>query len=151
MAFDWFREGDLEVDPAAVQVLEIKALSCRVALVFEIRNMPQRSPGDVATARQMSREGGDILQHDGGIPHAGRKGVRGERVTTLEERSPCCPTIPKDAVDGRRGGIKGSTSPLSTPVNRSEMGDELLLALLVLLLLLVLDLVGEGGDASGGG
>lgn len=40
------------------------------------------------------------------------------------------------------GGIKGSTSPLSTPVNRSEMGDELLLALLALLLVLVLDLVG---------
>lgn len=106
MAFDWFREGDVEADSAAVQVLEIEALNCRVALVFGIRNMPQRPPGDVATARQMSREGGDIFQHDGGIPHAGRKGVRGERVGTLEERSPCCPTIPKDAVDGRREGYQ---------------------------------------------
>jgi hypothetical protein len=44
-------------------------------------------------------------------------------------------------------GIKGSSSPSPTPTNRSEIGDELLLALLVLLL----DLVGEGGDASGTG
>ena len=106
MAFDWFRTGDVEVDPAAVQVLEIKALNRPVTLVFGIRNMPQRPPGDVAMARQMSREGGDILQHDRGIPHAGRKGVRGKRVGALEERGPCCPTIPKDAVDGRRGGYQ---------------------------------------------
>lgn len=45
-------------------------------------------------------------------------------------------------------GIKGLSSPSSTPINRSETGDELLLALLALLALL-LDLVGEGGDASG--
>jgi hypothetical protein len=45
------------------------------------------------------------------------------------------------------GGIKGSSSPSSTPINRFELGDELLL----LLLLLLLDLVGEGGDASATG
>ena len=45
------------------------------------------------------------------------------------------------------GGIKGSSSLSSTPINRSEMGDELLVALLVLLL----HLVGKGGDASGTG
>lgn len=38
-------------------------------------------------------------------------------------------------------------SLLSTPINRSKTGNELLLALLVLLL----DLVGKGGDASGTG
>ena len=101
MAFGRSLRGDGEVDPAAVQVLEIKALNRPVALVFGIRNMPQRPPGDVAMARQMSREGGNILQHNGRIPHAGRKGVRGERIGALEERGPCCPTIPKDAVDGR--------------------------------------------------
>jgi hypothetical protein len=42
------------------------------------------------------------------------------------------------------GGIKGSSSPSSTPINRFKLGDELLLAL-------VLDLVGEGGDASATG
>lgn len=84
MAFNWFQTGDVEVDPAAEQVLEIKALNRRVTLVFGIRNMPQRQPGNVAIARQMSQEGGDILQHDGGIPNAGRKGVRGERVGAPE-------------------------------------------------------------------
>jgi hypothetical protein len=51
MTFDWFRIRDLEVDPAAVQVLKIRALDRRVALVFGLRNMPQRPPGDVAVAR----------------------------------------------------------------------------------------------------
>ncbi len=46
-----------------------------------------------------------------------------------------------------KGGIKGSSLLSSTPINRSEMGDELLLVLLVLLL----DLVGEGSGASGTG
>lgn len=41
--------------------------------------------------------------------------------------------------------IKGSSSALSTPINRFEMHAELLLALLVLLL----DRINEGGDASG--
>lgn len=43
--------------------------------------------------------------------------------------------------------IKGSSLPSSTQINRSEIGDELLVARLVLLL----DLVCEGGDASGTG
>ena len=51
----------------------------------------------------MSREGGDILQHDRGIPYASREGMRGERVSVLEECGPCYPTIPKDTVDGRQG------------------------------------------------
>jgi hypothetical protein len=51
MTFDWFRIRDGEVDPAAVQVLKIRALNGRVALVFEIRNMLQRPPGDVAMTR----------------------------------------------------------------------------------------------------
>lgn len=109
MAFDRFRAGDVEVDAAAVQVLEIKALNRRgvTLVVIGIRNMPQRPPGDVAMVRKMSREGGDMLQHDGGIPHAaGRKDVRGVRVGALEERGPCCTAIPKDAVDGRRGGYQ---------------------------------------------
>jgi hypothetical protein len=41
------------------------------------------------------------------------------------------------------GGIKGSSSPSSTPISWSKLGDELLL---MLMLVLVLDLAGEGGE-----
>jgi len=133
MAFHWLRPGDREVDPTAVQVLQIRALSC-VAIVLGIRHMPQRPRGNMTMARQSSRERGDILQREGGRPHAGRKGVGGERVGALEEGGPCCPAIPEDAVDGRRGWHLGSSSPSFTPIDRSEVGDELLLAVLLALL-----------------
>ena len=45
------------------------------------------------------------------------------------------------------GSIKGLLSLLSMPINRSEIGDELLLVLLVLLL----DLIGKGSSVSGTG
>ena len=83
--------------------------------------MPQRPPGDVAMARQMSREGGNILQHDGGITHASRKGVRGERVGSFGSTSSIRPLYSLLDQPGIQIKINGHSEVVKQSVARNTL------------------------------
>lgn len=75
----------------------------RLAPVPGFRDMPERSPDDVALPGQAGRESGDVLEHDGGVPEPGGDETQRKRAGEGEETRPRRPAIPKNAVDGDGG------------------------------------------------